>query len=95
MQSVMVCMNVLVLLFVAAVGLWAGFAHGWKGYEQSEGYSTISLSLFPGQPTRVQIVELSFIQWGFRRELVPYIFPFLALHTKSNEFSPLEVHASR
>lgn len=43
-QSVMVCVNVLVLLFVAAVGLWAGFAHGWKGYEQSEGYSTISLS---------------------------------------------------
>jgi hypothetical protein len=32
-QAAMVCLNILVLLFVATAGSWAGFKNGWKGYE--------------------------------------------------------------
>ena len=37
MQAAMVCLNILVLLFVATAGSWAGFKNGWKGYEQPDG----------------------------------------------------------
>ncbi|CAK9870682.1 unnamed protein product [Sphagnum jensenii] len=37
-QSVMVIMNILVLLFVVGAGSWVGFSSGWQGYYQSEGY---------------------------------------------------------
>jgi hypothetical protein len=36
-QAAMVCLNILVLLFVATAGSWAGFKNGWKGYEQPDG----------------------------------------------------------
>jgi len=36
-QAVMVCLNLLVLLFVAGAGSYAGFKNGWKGYEQPDG----------------------------------------------------------
>lgn len=36
-QAVMVCLNILVLLFVAGAGSYAGFKNGWKGYEQADG----------------------------------------------------------
>lgn len=37
-QAAMVCLNILVLLFVASAGSYAGFKNGWKGYEQPDGY---------------------------------------------------------
>jgi cationic amino acid transporter 1 len=37
-QAVMVCLNILVLLFVVGAGSYAGFTNGWKGYEQPDGY---------------------------------------------------------
>jgi cationic amino acid transporter 1 len=37
-QSIMVVLNVLVLVFVVGAGSWAGFSSGWKGYHQSQGY---------------------------------------------------------
>ncbi|CAK9236220.1 unnamed protein product [Sphagnum tenellum] len=37
-QSVMVVLNILVLVFVVLAGSWAGFTSGWEGYHQSQGY---------------------------------------------------------
>uniref|UniRef100_A0A7I4D6P2 Cationic amino acid transporter C-terminal domain-containing protein n=1 Tax=Physcomitrium patens TaxID=3218 RepID=A0A7I4D6P2_PHYPA len=37
-QAAMVVLNVLVLLFVAGAGSYAGSKNGWKGYEQPDGY---------------------------------------------------------
>jgi cationic amino acid transporter 1 len=37
-QSVMVIINILVLLFVVGAGSWVGFSSGWQGYYQSQGY---------------------------------------------------------
>lgn len=36
-QAVMVVLNIIVLLFVAIAGSYAGFKNGWKGYEQPDG----------------------------------------------------------
>ena len=37
MQAAMVVLNIIVLLFVASAGSYAGFKNGWKGYEQPDG----------------------------------------------------------
>ncbi|KAG0606039.1 hypothetical protein M758_9G108400 [Ceratodon purpureus] len=37
-QAAMVVLNIIVLLFVASAGSYAGFKNGWKGYEQPDGY---------------------------------------------------------
>ncbi|KAH8955298.1 hypothetical protein BDL97_08G129300 [Sphagnum fallax] len=37
-QSVMVVLNIVVLVFVVLAGSWAGFTSGWEGYHQSQGY---------------------------------------------------------
>jgi hypothetical protein len=36
-QGAMVIVNILVLLFVASAGSYAGFKNGWRGYEQPDG----------------------------------------------------------
>lgn len=36
-QAAMVVLNIIVLLFVASAGSYAGFKNGWKGYEQPDG----------------------------------------------------------